>query len=60
METGLAIAALLLLGFLCQWLAWRVRLPAILFQLLCGLILGPVTGLLDPDRSLRVQQFPLV
>lgn len=60
MSTGLAIAALLMLGFLCQWLAWRVRLPAILFLLLCGLLLGPATGLLDPDRSLRSLLFPLV
>jgi CPA1 family monovalent cation:H+ antiporter len=38
-----------LLGLLCQWAAWRVKLPAILFLLLTGILLGPVTGLLDPD-----------
>ncbi len=38
-----------LLGFACQWLAWRVRLPAILFLLLTGIAMGPVLGVLDPD-----------
>lgn len=38
-----------LLGLLCQWLAWRVKLPAILFLLLSGIVLGPVSGVLQPD-----------
>lgn len=39
-----------LLGLLCQWFAWRVKLPAILFLLITGILLGPVSGLLDPDE----------
>lgn len=39
-----------LLGLLCQWFAWRVKLPAILFLLLTGLLLGPVSGVLQPDE----------
>lgn len=38
-----------LLGLLCQWFAWRVKLPAILFLLITGLLLGPVSGILQPD-----------
>lgn len=38
-----------LLGLLCQWFAWRVKLPAILFLLITGILLGPVSGVLDPD-----------
>src|SRR5690606_27195526 len=52
--------ALLVLGFLCQWLAWRVRLPAILFLLLTGILLGPALGLLDPDALFGELLFPLV
>lgn len=51
---------LLVLGFLCQWLAWRVRLPAILFLLLTGILLGPTSGLLDPDATFGSALFPLV
>jgi len=38
-----------LIGLLCQWFAWRVKLPAILFLLLTGILLGPVSGVLQPD-----------
>lgn len=57
---SLFLTALFLLGFLCQWLAWRVRLPAILFLLLAGIVLGPATGWLDPDALLGDLLFPLV
>ncbi|MFT5612125.1 MAG: NhaP-type Na+/H+ or K+/H+ antiporter, partial [Polaribacter sp.] len=30
-----------LLGFLSQWLAEQVKLPAILFLLIIGILLGP-------------------
>lgn len=49
-----------LLGFLCQWLAWRLRLPAILFLLLTGIMLGPVSGLLDPDALFGDLLFPFI
>ena len=34
---GIGIAALA-----SQWLAWRLKLPAILFLLLTGIVVGPV------------------
>ncbi len=51
-ELGLMLAGMLMIGFLAQWLAWRVKLPAIVFLLLAGIVLGPVTGVLDPDKLL--------
>lgn len=36
------------LAFLCQWISWRIKLPAILPLLLSGVIIGPVFGLLEP------------
>lgn len=56
----LLLAGILLLGFLAQWLAWRVRLPAILFLLLTGLVLGPVAGVLQPDSLVGDLLFPMV
>ena len=35
-----------------QWLAWRLRLPAIVLMLAAGLIAGPGVGLIDPDAVL--------
>ncbi|MFV0278193.1 MAG: cation:proton antiporter, partial [Parahaliea sp.] len=56
----LTLALVLLVATLCQWLAWRVRLPAILFLLLSGLVLGPVSGWLNPDELLGDLLMPMV
>ena len=60
LQISLMLAGMLGIGFLAQWLAWRVRLPAILFLLLAGIVLGPVTGVLHPDRLLGDLLFPVV
>ncbi|WP_132781307.1 sodium:proton antiporter [Pseudomonas aeruginosa] len=52
---GIGAAALL-----SQWLAWRLRLPAILFLLLSGIVAGPLLGWLDPDEMFGPLLFPLV
>lgn len=40
------LASLLVLGFFAQWLAWRIRLPAILPLILVGLFVGPTSTLI--------------
>lgn len=55
-----SLAGIGLLAIIAQWVAWRVRLPAILFLLLAGIIAGPVTGVLDPDALFGSLLFPLV
>lgn len=57
---SLQIALLLSLGVACQWLAWRMRMPAILPLLLTGLLLGPGLGLLNPDALLGDLLFPSI
>ena len=52
--------AIIGVGVVCQWLAWRLRLPAILFLLLAGIVMGPFTGILDPDAMLGDLLFPFV
>ena len=59
-EPGLVLTGMLVIGFLCQWLAWRAKLPAIVFLLLAGLLLGPLSGLLRPDALLGDLLFPVV
>lgn len=36
-------------GIGVQWIAWGTRLPSILLLLAAGFVLGPVTGILNPD-----------
>lgn len=44
------LSGVLVAGFACQWLAWRVKLPSIVFLLLTGIVVGPWLGLLDPNE----------
>jgi CPA1 family monovalent cation:H+ antiporter len=54
------LAGVLLAAILCQWIAWRVRLPAIIFLLATGIAAGPLLGILDPDALLGDLLFPFV
>jgi len=44
-----ALVSILVAGIVCQWLAWRFRLPAIVLLAACGLVLGPITGWIQPS-----------
>ncbi|MBR9787564.1 MAG: sodium:proton antiporter [Vibrionaceae bacterium] len=57
---ALILSVVGVIGLGCQWLAWRLRLPAILFLLLAGLIVGPLMQWLKPDEILGNLLFPLV
>jgi len=54
------LTAIVCLGIAAQWLAWRVKLPSILFLLLFGIIAGPISGYLQPDELLGELLFPIV
>ncbi len=48
MDLTIAIVGVLGAGMIAQWLAWRLRVPAILFLLIAGAIAGPALGWLRP------------
>ncbi len=56
--TGLA--SMIILGIGAQWLAWRLRLPAILLLLLVGVLVGPITHFLAPEALLGPLLLPWV
>ncbi len=56
----LLISAVLAAGTLCQWFAWRVKIPAILPLLAAGFLVGPVLGFLHPQAALGNLFFPLI
>ena len=49
-----------LLGFVCQWLSDVLKLPAILFLLLVGILLGPVLSVFEPDVVFGDLLFPFI
>jgi len=56
----ISLSFILLAGMLCQWLAWRVKYPAIIFLLAAGILAGPVTKWLEPDQLFGDLLFPFV
>ncbi|MFI2812498.1 MULTISPECIES: sodium:proton antiporter [unclassified Microbulbifer] len=61
--TSNPMALLVMVGIVsiaCQYLAFMLKLPAILPLLLAGIALGPLTGVLDPDALFGDLLFPLV
>jgi len=56
----IGLGAIIVLGVIAQWLAWRLHLPAILLLLVFGFAAGPLTGILIPDEVFGALLFPLV
>ncbi|MDG1571531.1 sodium:proton antiporter [Robiginitalea sp. M366] len=49
------LAGIIILGIFAQWVAWRLKLPAILPLILIGLIVGPVATLYTEDGSKLIE-----
>lgn len=47
-------------GVLAQWLAWRFKFPAIVVLTMLGIILGPVTNMVDPEAAFGEMLRPFV
>ncbi len=47
----LELGGVIILGILAQWVAWRIKVPAILPLLLIGLAVGPFSTLITADGS---------
>lgn len=60
MSTVEAFALVGALGVGSQWLAWRLKLPAIVMMLAAGLLVGPIGGVFDPNRDIGPILQPLI
>ncbi|MCR9249571.1 MAG: sodium:proton antiporter [bacterium] len=47
----LELASILVLGIFAQWLAWKIKQPAILPLIMIGLLIGPASTYFTPDGS---------
>ena len=50
-DAGLAILLVAVVGVGAQWIAWRLRLPAIIVLAAAGLAIGPGLGWLNPSEA---------
>ena len=57
-DVGLALALIPVVGIACLWIAARAGIPAILLLLPSGVVLGPVTGLVEPRELFGEAFFP--
>ena len=48
------------LGVGSQWLAWRLRMPAIVLMLAAGLMIGPGLGVLNPSEDFGTLMQPML
>lgn len=49
------LAGIVILGILAQWVAWRLKLPAILPLILIGLLVGPISTLFTEDSGKLIE-----
>ena len=56
----MAFALVGVLGVGSQWVAWKLRMPAIVLMLLAGLVVGPGLGLFDPMRDIGALIEPMI
>lgn len=59
-EAVVALSVIGIVAIICQWFAWWIKLPAIVFLLLAGIVLGPLTGWLNPEALFGDLLFPMV
>ncbi|WP_394177189.1 cation:proton antiporter [Yoonia maritima] len=60
MAPVMAFALVGALGVGSQWLAWRLRMPAIVLMLVAGVLVGPVAGVFDPARDIGPLMGPII
>lgn len=51
----LELAGIIILGIIAQWVAWRMKLPAILPLILIGLLVGPIASLYTKDGGKLIE-----
>ncbi|MDO6589657.1 sodium:proton antiporter [Loktanella sp. D2R18] len=60
MAPVMAFALVGALGVGSQWVAWRLRMPAIVLMLVAGVLIGPVAGVFDPARDIGPLMAPMI
>jgi NhaP-type Na+/H+ or K+/H+ antiporter len=59
-EPVISLVIVGLISIACQFFAYKIKIPAILPLLVFGIIVGPVTGLIDADLLFGDLLFPIV
>ena len=60
LHVSTALILMVALGISAQWLAWRLKLPAIILLMIVGVLAGPVMGWVRPSEELGHLLHPLI
>ena len=58
--TAVSVLCIAVGGVVAQWVAWRLKLPAIVLLFAVGLVVGPWLGVLEPARTFGAGLQPMV
>lgn len=56
----LGLATICIVGAFAQWLGWKLKFPPIIFLLVAGFFIGPITGFVNPDELFGELLFPII
>jgi len=59
-HTAIILASVVFAGFACQWLSWRLKIPAILPLLAIGILVGPILQWFHPSDIVGDLLHPMV
>ncbi len=59
-HTAITLASVVFAGFICQWLSWRLKVPAILPLLAVGILVGPIMHWFHPTEVIGELLHPMV
>lgn len=54
------MASILIVGIALQWIGWRFKIPALILLIIAGLIMGPITGWINPKEDFGDMLHPIV
>lgn len=57
---SLLLISITALGVFVQWVAWLLRMPAIVLFLICGVVAGPMLGWMNPSEDIGPVLSPIV
>ncbi|UOQ50674.1 sodium:proton antiporter [Gracilibacillus caseinilyticus] len=55
-----SIVIVISLGIFSQWLAWRIQWPSIVIMSIAGLLIGPITGFINPQEAIGSLYSPII
>ena len=60
LDNSIQLSGLVVAGVACQWLSWWTKIPTILYLLILGIVVGPVTNIFNADDLLGDTLFPFI